>query len=256
MNRLSKETFGVARFFMAMAVFFCHVFEQFNSFGFLFVSVFFFMSGYGMESSKLRMKALVRLVPYILFFGWFSCIYFIFYYVSPYPSSWFFVVYFVVMVLYRLIPSFNGLLVSFLLLALFFILLGFQFGWCASYGAFLFGVFYAKHPSSFTLKSTLNFLPLIAFFFLRFELFAWGLLPLFCWIVLSLSSLKFFRPISCIGRYTFFFYCVHCFALGAFGVTWTLGGSPEFWGVLLAFSLSVFLSVFFKDYLFKYPKVS
>ena len=43
MDRLfSYSTFGFVRFLMAIAVFFCHVFRDFNDFGFLFVGVFFF----------------------------------------------------------------------------------------------------------------------------------------------------------------------------------------------------------------------
>lgn len=45
MYKLSYSTFGVARLFMAIAVFFCHVFKDFNNFGFLFVGVFFFHVG-------------------------------------------------------------------------------------------------------------------------------------------------------------------------------------------------------------------
>ena len=34
MDLLSRSTFGVARVFMAMAVFFCHVFQPLNRWGF------------------------------------------------------------------------------------------------------------------------------------------------------------------------------------------------------------------------------
>ena len=245
MDRLSYSTFGVARFLMAIAVFFCHVFRDFNDFGFLFVGVFFFMSGYGMEKSYRRDYALIRCIPYLFIFGWFSCFYFLFFQVFPYPSSWFLVVYFVVMFFYRFIRNIYGLLAAFFVLGLFFLFFGFEFGWSASFGAFLFGVFFARKISSFTFLNCLLFLPFLLGIFFHIEIAFWAVLPLFSWIVLSVCSLKVFRPLAFLGRYSFFFYCTHCFLLGVFGVTWTLGGDPEFWGVLLAFCLSVFFSMFF-----------
>lgn len=240
---------------MALCVFFCHVFEDFNNFGFLFVSVFFFMSGYGMEFASKRDSALTRLVPYLGYFLWFSFIYFLFFRVFPYPSSWFLIVYFLVMVLYRLFSNIYALAVAFVLLGVFFITLEFNFVWYASFWSFLFGVYFAKNPSSFTLRNSLCFLPV--FFLIPYvgPVSLMAFLPLFSWLVLTFCSWNVFRRIAYLGRYSFHFYCVHCFLLGVFGVTWTLGGSPEFWGVLLAFSLSVFFSMFFKDYLFRYPNI-
>lgn len=253
--KLSYSAFGVARFFMALAVFFCHVFEPFNYFGFLFVGVFFFMSGYGMEKSDRRYSALVRLVPYLLYFVFFSMLYLAVFRVFIYPSSWFLVVYFVVMVLYRFIRNFYLLCLSFVVLAVSFMLLDFNLVWSASFGAFLFGVFYARNPRSFTLVNVLSFVPGVLLLYYRLDFSLWFIIPFFSWLVLSVCSWRGFRFIASLGDYSFFFYCVHCFVLGCFGVTWTLGGSPEFWGVLLSFGLSVFVSMFFKDYLFKYPKV-
>ena len=255
MYKLSYSTFGVARLFMAIAVFFCHVFKDFNNFGFLFVGVFFFMSGYGMEYSRRRDGALLRLIPYILFFLVLSVVYWAFFRVFIYPSSWFLVVYFVLMVLYRFIRNIYGLVAAFCALAVFFGAFGFEFGWCASYGAFLWGVLFAMNPCLFTLKNVFLFLPGVLLLYIGCEGALWCVLPLFSWVVLSLCSMKVFLPLAFLGRYTFYFYCVHCFFLGLFGVTWTLGGSPEFWGVFLAFVLSVFFALFFEDYLFNYKKV-
>ena len=74
-------------------------------------------------------------------------------------------------------------------------------------------------------------------------------------LVFSFSSIRIFRPIAFLGGYSFYFYCVHCLVLGLFGATWTLGGSPSFMSCLGAFCVSVFVSVFLKDYLFNYPKI-
>lgn len=255
MDRLSYSTFNVARFFMAICVFFCHVFESFNDFGFLFVGVFFFMSGYGMEKSGRKGSSLTRLVPYLLYFAWFSLIYFMFFRVFIYPSSWFLVCYFCVMVIYRFVSNIYALLWSYIGFAAFLILSGFNWVWSASFGAFLFGVFFARNPSAFTLRNCLYLVPIVVLLPWAGSPALWVLLPLFSWLVLSFSSIRIFRPIAFLGGYSFYFYCVHCLVLGLFGATWTLGGSPSFMACLGAFCVSVVVSVFFKDYLFNYPKI-
>lgn len=254
-NILSYSTFSVARVLMALCVFFCHVFERFNDFGFLFVGVFFFMSGYGMEYMNKRLFALTRTVPYILYFIWFSLIYFFFFHVWVYPSGWFLVVYFSVMLMYRFVSNIYGLLLLFIVFALIMLMLGFDFGWSASYGGFLFGVFFARNQSAFTFSTVLSVVPLSLIVFFGVEAALWCLIPLFSWIVLRLSSFSFMKRIAFMGDYTFYFYCIHCFVLGIFGVTWTLGGTPSFMPCLGAFCVSVVVSVFLKDYLFNYPKI-
>lgn len=254
MLKMTYSTFAVSRFFMALCVFFCHVFESFNNFGFLFVGVFFFMSGYGMEISGKRYSSLKRLVPYILYFVWFSLIYFLVFRVFIYPSSWFLVMYFMVMLIYRFISNIYGLLTAFCCLGCVLILLDFNWVWVASYGAFLFGVFFARNRDRFTLDIVSYLVPgvlLVPWCPAAF----WCLIPLFSYFVFTVSSLEVFKKIACLGDYTFYFYCSHCFCLGVFGATWTLGGSPAFVPVFSAFVLSCFVSVFFKDYLFNYPRI-
>ena len=254
MEMFSRSTFGVARTLMALAVFFCHVFEPFNDFGFLFVGVFFFMSGYGMEKNSLRFQALKRVLPFVVFFAFFQLLYWaVFRCNFPYPSGWFLVVYFAVMFLYRFLPH-KWLLWAFLVLGVSFYALDFNWVWSASYGAFLFGIFFARDESLFTFLNCLLFLPLVLLFWFGFSPALWGVLPLFTWIVLRFSSLFFLRPIAWLGQYTFFFYCVHCFSLGVFSSTWTLGGSPTFYGVLCAFLCSCWAAWFFNDRLFTFRR--
>ena len=255
MDRLSYSTFSVARVLMALCVFFCHVFEGFNNWGFLFVGVFFFMSGYGMEISGKRYSSLKRIIPYMLYFAWFSLVYFLIFQVFIYPSSWFLIVYFCVMVIYRLISNIYGLLVAFFMFAIFLIGLGFEWGWMASYGGFMFGVFFARNRSAFTWKVTLCFVPMCVLAPWTGSVACWVLLPFFSWVVLSVSSMRCLKFLSYAGDYTFFFYCVHCLILGLFGATWTLGGSPSVMGCIGAFLVSVGVSVFLKDSLFNYPKI-
>ena len=253
---LSVRTFNVARVLMALCVFFCHVFERFNNFGFLFVGVFFFMSGYGMEIGNKRMYSLKRVVPYIFYFAWFSFIYLFLYRVWVYPSGWFLVVYFVVMVVYRFFSNVYVLLTAFLLLGLFMYVCGFENGWSASYGGFLFGVLFARNPLMFRLPVVLALVPFAVMFFFRIEISLWALIPFFSWIVFYLSSRGFMSILACFAPYSFFFYCVHCLCLGLFGATWTLGGVPSLVSVFPSFVLSCVLSVFFKDYLFSYSRIS
>ncbi|MBR3073603.1 hypothetical protein [Fibrobacter sp.] len=255
MDRLSYSTFSVARVLMALCVFFCHVFERFNDFGFLFVGVFFFMSGYGMEITQKRYLSLKRLIPFIFYFIWFSLIYLILFRVFEYPSSWFLVIYFCVMVIYRFIQNIYLLLVVFLFFALVLMGLGFNWGWMASYGGFLFGVFFARNRSAFTFKNCICLVPLCLMAPWTGSVACWVLLPIFSWIVLSVSSISFLKFLSYAGDYTFYFYCVHCAILGLFGATWTLGGSPSLLPCVGAFFVSVFVSFYLKESLFNYPKI-
>lgn len=242
MDRLSYSTFSVARVFMALAVFFCHVFESFNNFGFLFVGVFFFMSGYGMEYRHLRSRALYRLVPLIFLFLFCSLLYWLVYSVFIYPSSWFFVVYFFLMVLYRNISDFRLLVFSFLLLSFSFFYLDFSWGWSASFGSFLFGVFFARRRSLFTLSSTLMLFPLVFLLsYLPSSLYLWFAVPFFAYLVFTFSSFSCLRFLACLAPFTVYFYSFHCFFLGLFRSTWTLGGSPHFLGVIAAFLFTLFV---------------
>ena len=250
MDKFSFSTFGVARTLMALAVFFCHVFEPFNNFGFLFVGVFFFMSGFGLELRSRRLSALTRLIPYLGIFAAFSVLYYAIFRVFPYPSSWFFVVYFVVMVLYRLSSNIYVLTGLFVAFAVFLAVLGFNWVWGASYGGFLLGVFVARYPRYFTLSNCFFFF-LVNFIVLVYVgPFFWGFLPLFTWLVLKFSSLSFMRPVAFLGQYTLLFYCSHCLFLGLLGATWTLGGSPSLHTVAFALFLTCVFSYVMKEGIF------
>ena len=250
MEKFSFSTFGVARTLMALAVFFCHVFQPFNNFGFLFVGVFFFMSGFGLELRSRRLSALTRLIPYLGIFAAFSVLYYAIFRVFPYPSSWFFVVYFSVMVLYRLFSNIYVLLGSFIAFAVVLAGLGFDWGWSASFGGFLFGVFFARYPHYFTLSNSIFFF-LVNFIVLVYVgPVVWGFLPLFTWLVLKFSSLSFMRPVAFLGQYTLLFYCSHCLFLGLLGATWTLGGSPSLHTVAFALFLTCVFSYVMKEGIF------
>lgn len=239
---------------MAICVFFCHVFEPFNEFGFLFVSVFFFISGYGLETSNKRQTCLTRVIPLLFLLAWFTAIYGLVFRSFLFPSAWYLYVYFVLMVIYRICPGLTSLWLAVYGLAIVFYVLDFNWVWWASMGSFVFGVFYAMVPRYFTLPKVLLWLPLVMTISF-WPMFMWGFLPLFAWIIFRISSISFLRPLSYFSSYTKYFYLSHCFCLGLVGATWTLGGQPSLIPCLIAFVLACLFSIFLKDYLFSYPKV-
>ena len=115
---------------------------------FLLVFFLFFMSGYGMEKSNKRDLALKKVGS----LGYFCLVFLDLFYFFVFSGCglillpWFLVVYFAVMLIYRFISNVYGLLWAFVLLACVFYCLGFEFGWSASFGGFLFGVFFARNP--------------------------------------------------------------------------------------------------------------
>lgn len=251
MEKFSYSTFGVARTLMALAVFFCHVFEKFNYAGFVFVGMFFFMSGFGLEVGHKRLSSLTRLIPYIGIFLAFTVVYYALFRVFPYPSSWFFIVYFAIMVIYRFVPNIYVLCFAFAGLAGFFQLLDFNWGWYASFGAFLFGVFFARNPHRFTFGNCLSFFPLSFLLVLNCPAALWAVSPVFAWLLLKFCSLEFMRPVAFLGQYTLLFYCSHCLFLGLLGATWTLGGSPTFPMVAFGFFLTCVFSFLMHDGIIK-----
>lgn len=249
---LKKSTFDVARVLMALCVFLCHVFVEFNYLGFLFVSVFFFISGYGLERRRRRLSVLTRCIPLLFVFAWFTGLYGMVYGRFLFPCAWYMYVYFAVMVLYRLCPGVYSLLFACCILAGLFNILGFNPVWYASFGAFVFGVFFARRPSLFRIWNVVLFLPLV--FLYRYSMAAlWALLPMFSYLVFWLCFRPFLSFLRYLSPYTKYFYLSHVFCLGIFGATWTLGGSPSLLAIpalLLAFLFSFFL----KEYLFSYLK--
>lgn len=237
---LDKKTFSAARVLMMVCVFFCHVFRDFNFFGFLFVSVFFFMSGFGNSFS--RDRSLVRLVPYILIFFFVDLLYSLTYgqiVLFDYPSSWFLVVYFSVCLLYRFLP-FSFLVPGFLLFALFLWILDFHWVWWASFPGFLLGVFVHRYGLFSWSLSLVAILISFVLVFLGCPFWQWGFIPFFVLAVLRLSRLLLFvAPISSIS---FDFYALHVYFLGLFGCTWCLGGSPGLPGVVCSFVFSLFFA--------------
>ena len=99
---LSRTTFDVARIFLALHVFLCHAFFPVHHwYGFLSVSGFFFISGYGISVSCPPSRALLRLPRFLAVMFFFSLIYYFVYGVFFYPTCWFLISYSIAMLLYR-----------------------------------------------------------------------------------------------------------------------------------------------------------
>lgn len=239
----SLSTFSVARVLLAIHVFLCHAFYPVHHwFGFLSVAGFFFISGYGMSFPGRRMSALIRLPRFLAVLAFFSLIYFLLYRLWFYPTCWFLVSYSVAMMLYRFF-GFSRILFSTLYLIYLFalFLLEVDYVWVLSPFAFLLGMFFYYRPYLFTLRICFSlFLVSLPFFLFSYNLiFAWAWMPLYCWFVFSLSSLRY---LSFLGRFaflTFPFFSLHCWVLGVFDATWTLGGTGHYQYALYSFVGSV-----------------
>lgn len=239
----SLDTFSVARVLLAVHVFLCHAFFPVHHwFGFLSVSGFFFMSGYGMSLSGNRQRALLRLPRYLAVLGLFSLIYYLMYDVWFYPTCWFLVSYSVAMLLYRFLGFSRFLFVPVYLFYLVFLhYIEVDYVWVMSPFAFLLGMFYQNRPELFTFRRVFfMFIFSAPFFCFTYELcFTWLWMPLYCWLVFKFSSMRFLSFLKKFSFLTFPFFSLHCWVLGSFGATWTLGGTGNYFYALVSFIGSV-----------------
>lgn len=239
----SLSTFSVARVILAVHVFLCHAFYPVHHwFGFLSVAGFFFISGYGMSMPGRREKALLRLPRFLAVLGLFSLIYYFMYGVWFYPTSWFLVSYSVAMLLYRFLGFSRYLFIfHYLVYLLFLHFIEVDYVWVMSPFAFLLGMFYYNRPDLFRLKNVfLLFVFSAPFFCFTYELcFTWFWMPLYCWIVFKVSSIPYLSFLKNFAFLTFPFFSLHCWVLGVFNSTWTLGGSSHYFYAFVSFIGSV-----------------
>ena len=238
----SKSVFSVARVLAAIWVFFCHSFYSVHYwFGFFSVFIFFFISGYGMEVTSSRLRALYRLPRFVAVYGFFMLFYYLYYGSTFFPTNWFLVAYFTVMLLYRFVghrPVLFSLL--FILLMLYYLELDYfiQYYMC-SFG-FLVGYWVARTRKFFSWYQSCLLVPLFLLAYvlnsyLPFLFLVPFLVRVFFWVS-SLSSLSF---LSRFAFLTFPFFSLHCWFLGAFGATWTLERGQSVFGALLGFLCSL-----------------
>lgn len=223
----SRQNFSVAKVLSVLLVYLCHLFENFNnSFQFIVVSVFFFVSGFGVEFGKLRMRSLLRLPRYIAAFFFFSFLYYLVYGVWFFPSAWFLLAYFMLMVLYRFFSgNFILFFISYFILGYFYYFLDFSFSYYVTPFGFVYGVFVARYSRLFSwfqsfLFASFGFLVLVTYEPLFFVFF----IPLYIRLFLTLCSVSSISYLSCLSYLVYPFFMGHCFVLGFFRVTWTLGG--------------------------------
>lgn len=245
---LSFDTFSVARVILALHVFLCHAFYPVHHwFGFLSVAGFFFMSGYGMSMPGRREKSLLRLPRFLAVLFLFMGMYYLVYHVWFYPTCWFLVSYSVAMMLYRFF-GFSRILFSslYIVYLLFLYFLQVDYVWVMSPFAFLIGMFFYHRPYLFTYRTVYPlFVFSCPFFLYSYNLiFTWAWIPLYCWLIFSLSSLAVLSFLKKFTFLTFPFFSVHCWVLGVFDATWTLGGSGHYEYAFYSFVGSVLVAYY------------
>lgn len=139
-----SESLGLKAFAMA-GVFACHCFDFVNYWGFLFVSVFFFVSGYGLADK--RKDVLFRLPRLFLFWAFYLVLYGLVTgrFTYQLPHFWFLPVYCLVLLFWRFSDGVLTLFLLCCLAALSFYFLDFNFVYWSSLIAFPFGVFVRRY---------------------------------------------------------------------------------------------------------------
>lgn len=244
---LTKRQSDGLKVLCALLVFACHCNETINLAGFIPVSVFFFVSGYGLTFSA--KNPLYRVPRLLLLYGFFVMLYSL---VAGeiywgIPSCWFLVLYAVELLAFRIRPSWWFVLLFDFVLMFFFWLGGFSYVWWFSFVAFPFGMFCArsKDVPRFTyhwiLSAVLGFVGLI--YTKGFPVFGW----FFClpFTVLILNMRNVLEHVSSLAWLTIPFYFVHILLLDMFGVRPDMGQVAYYgqtFGIVLAFLGSVAFS--------------
>lgn len=238
----SKKVFDVARVLAGIWVFLCHSFYMVHYwFGFFSVVIFFFISGYGMEFTSSRSRALVRLPRFLFVLLFFAVLYRIGAGVWYYPTAWYIIAYSSIMVLYRFLGrSSIVFFFSFFVYMYLFLFAGFEYSWWICPFGFLFGYFTFRSRSFFSWSSSfLMFFMGFLSFYLGQMIFIVLWIPLVLRLFLIFSSLPFLSFLSRFSVLVFPFFSLHCWFLAFFGSTWTLGGSSSVLGCLASFLLSL-----------------
>lgn len=237
-NILSRKTFDSARCIAAIWVFMCHCFYPVHMyFGFFSVAVFFFISGYGMEVTSARERALTRLPRFLAVFGFFSVIYYVFWNEWFYPTAWYLLTYALVMVIYyffgKRLAVFVPVFLAFLVLLR---VCGFEYNyWLCPFG-FLYGVIVYRHGLLSWFSSVLLFvLAPVTYYFQQPFLIVLAY-PLFLRLFVTVAQ---YIPLSRFAFIVFPFFSLHCWFLALFDATWTLGGDTSLFGSVCAFCLSL-----------------
>ena len=246
MNELSlycsKKTFDVAKVLSVLLVYFCHLIEPFNNnFQFLIVSLFFFVSGYGLDITCSCSRVLLRLPRYIVAFFLLSFLYYFVYAQWFFPSAWYLLAYFTLMIIYRFFSRFfYNFFVSYFVLSWIYFSCGFEFCYWTTTFAFVYGVFVARYSRLLTWFSSfvLFLCGFLAFYFHQF-IFLLLFIPLYVRVLLFISKISLFDFLSGFSFLVYPFFLTHCFVLGLFDATWTLGGSFMIYSSIYCFVFSV-----------------
>lgn len=219
---LSRDESIALKGFACVGVVLCHVFPFVNTnCGFLFVSLFFFLSGNGfrLRASPLSFPyAFSKVFPLLFGFAVVSLPSFFFGGFSWIPSAWFMLPYTLIIFGLCFFPS----SFVFLLVGLFCLWGSLSaFTWGASWIFFFFGLWIGNF--SFDRLFLLFFIVFLAFLFNPFLLFCWLLAFVFLFLLIAFRRL--FKPFLSVGRFSAVIYVVHCFPLAFFGINpWLHGG--------------------------------
>lgn len=240
---MTKKESSALKVFAMMGVFACHCLDWVNYWGFLFVSVFFFVSGYGLDHKG--RSSLLRL-PY-LFTVW--AVYLVFYslvcgqFVYRLPHCWFLVVYSLLMLFIRITDKLFVLLILCVITALSFWYLDFTFPWWASLIAFPFGSYVRRYGFPDFCSSCLFVLGLLAV--LSGIPGRW--LMVLGWLGMLWKVRAYMLPIAPLATISLNFYLVHYAWLYLFGVHLCPNSLKMPWmgAVLLAMACSIVSAYFF-----------
>lgn len=245
---MSKVQTDGLKVIMALWIFFCHVFPDVNFFGFIPVSVFFFIAGYGLFGRSA--ECINRLSRLFLVYCLFVCMYSVFAgnFFWKIPVAWFLLVYALQMIFYRVTKSVIGVFLLDVILLVIMAKLDFNFPWYSSMVAFPLGLQLRKNPNlfhryPFYWLAVLVFSILASFAF-GMPFYNWGVV--FCWLSFVHRFCFVFEGFSGFSRYSMPFYLGHYMILAILGVCGDFGRELAFdsrvFTVFLGFFLSCFLA--------------
>lgn len=236
----------------ALIVFFCHVTPYVNTIGFIPVSVFFFISGYGFSVSdknvllrvpRLMMAYSFAVVVYSLVYGELHLVF---------PVSWYFAIYGLQILLFWMLPRWWFVLsVNFAVSVAMWYSGEFTYPWWASMVGFPLGMLASRIPSR------IGGFPFCAVLLAGVcgLLFTRGF-PLFMWFVtvpMCLAMIGFGRTVQLLSQFYYLtmpFFLFHCLVLDMCGVRHGLGLEPM-GGIVCAIMLSFIGSVAFSYLVYK-----
>lgn len=219
---LTKNDALALKGFACVGVVFSHIDERFSDFGFLFVALFFFLSGCGfrLRSSPITFRyAFEKVYPIIFAFALVSLPSFFFGGFSWIPPAWFMCPY--SLILFGLCV-FDSRIVFLLVGALCLWGGSAHYAWGASWIFFFVGFWFGRFRFlSWILPFVLA--SLFAFWANAYILVCWVFASVFIFAIIACK--RIFKPFFLIGRFSIPIWVIHCLPLALLGLNpWLNGG--------------------------------